>query len=138
MLRFAILVAAATALPFTLAAAQTTPNPIDCAKAASTVEMNTCAERDFAAADRILNEAYSRALAEIAVSDNPAPYAPAAWEKELRASQRAWIAFCDADCKGVVPMEWRGGTGTSSAVLGCMIDLTKARAKDLTECYGKR
>ena len=77
MLRFAILVAAATALPFTLAAAQTTPNPIDCANASLTVKMIYCAERDFAEADRVLNEAYSRALAEIAASDNPAPYTPA-------------------------------------------------------------
>jgi uncharacterized protein YecT (DUF1311 family) len=137
MRRFALL-AAAAALPFTLGAAQTTPNPIDCANASSTVEMNYCAERDFTEADRVLNQAYSRALAEIAASDNPAPYAPAAWEKELRASQRAWIAFRDADCKGVVPMEWSGGTGTNSAVLGCMVALTKTRAKDLAERYGER
>jgi uncharacterized protein YecT (DUF1311 family) len=137
MRRFAILAAAAV-LPLTLAAAQTTPNPIDCARANSTVEMNYCAERDFAEADRLLNEAYSRALAQIAASDNPAPYAPAAWEKEFRAAQRAWITFRDADCKGVVPMEWSGGTGTSAAVLGCMIELTKARANDLAERYGKR
>jgi hypothetical protein len=34
-------------------------------------------------------------------------------------------------------MEWSGGTGTSSAVLGCMTELTKARAKDLAERYGQ-
>lgn len=138
MRRFAILATAAAALPFSLAAAQTTLNPIDCTNASSTVEINYCAERDFAEADRVLNQAYAHALAEIAASDNPAPYAPAAWESELRASQRAWIAFRDADCKGVVPMEWSGGTGTSAAVLGCMVKLTKTRAKDLAERYGKR
>jgi uncharacterized protein YecT (DUF1311 family) len=138
MRRFALLAAAAAALPFTLAAAQTTPNPIDCTNASTTVEINYCAERDFAEADRLLNVAYSQALAEITASDNPAPYAPAAWQKELRASQRAWIAFRDTDCKGVLPMEWSGGTGTSAAVLGCMVELTKASAKDLAERYGQR
>ena len=74
----------------------------------------------------------------IAESDNPAPYSAQAWETELRTSQRAWIAFRDADCKGLVPMEWSGGTGTSYAVLGCMTALTKARTEALAERYGRR
>jgi uncharacterized protein YecT (DUF1311 family) len=136
MLRFAVL-AAALLVPLTVARAQT-PNPIDCAKATSTVEINYCADRDYAEADRALNEAYKTALAIVTKSDNAAPYAAAQWEKEFRASQRAWIAFRDADCKGLVPMEWSGGSGTTFAVLGCMIDLTKARTTVLLERYGRR
>jgi uncharacterized protein YecT (DUF1311 family) len=136
MRRLAVL-AAAIFLPLTVASAQT-PNPIDCAKATSTVEINYCADRDYAEADRVLNEAYQKALATIGKGGGPAPYTAAAWEKELRGSQRAWVAFRDADCKGLVPMEWTGGSGTSYAVLGCMIELTKARTKALAERYGPR
>jgi uncharacterized protein YecT (DUF1311 family) len=128
----------ATALLLSLASGHAqTPNPIDCGKAATTVEMNYCADRDYAEADRALNETYQKALAVIARSGGPAPYTPAQWEQELRASQRAWLAFRDADCKGLAPMEWSGGSGTASAVLGCMIDLTKARSKALLDRYGR-
>ena len=135
MHRLAVL-AAASLFPIASGHAQT-PDPIDCKKATTTVEMNYCADRDYAEADRALNEAYQKALAIIGKSDGPAPYTPAQWEKELRASQRAWLAFRDADCKGLVPMEWSGGSGTTSAVLGCMIDLTKARSKALLDRYGR-
>lgn len=136
MLRLAILAAAAV-LPLLANASAQTPNPIDCAKATATVEINYCADRDYAEADRLLNEAYQKALAMIAKSDGPAPYTAAQWEQELRASQRAWVAFRDADCKGLVPMEWTGGSGTAYAVLGCMIELTKSRSKALRDRYGR-
>ena len=136
-MRYFAVFAAAMVLPLTGAAAQT-PNPIDCGNATSTVEMNYCADRDFARADGVLNDTYQKALAMIGRSDNPAPYTRAEWEKQLRASQRAWIAFRDADCKGLMPMEWSGGSGTTYAVLGCMIELTKARTQALRERYDRR
>jgi uncharacterized protein YecT (DUF1311 family) len=136
MRHLAVLAVVAVLLPIA-SAAQETPNPIDCNNARSTVEINYCADRDYVAADRVLNEAYQTALAQTAKSDNAAPYAAAAWQRELRASQRAWVAFRDADCKGLVPMGWSGGSGTSAAVLSCMMDLTKARTQALQERYGK-
>ena len=54
----------------------------------------------------------------------------------MRAAQRAWVAFRDAGCKGAMPMEWSGGSGTSAAVLICMREKTEARTKDLKERYG--
>ena len=136
MLR-ATLIAAALLLPLASGHAQT-PNPIDCSKAGNTVEINYCADRDYAEADRALNEAYKKTLAVIAKEGGPAPYSAARWEQELRTSQRAWIAFRDADCKGLVPMEWSGGTGTASAVLGCMTEQTRARTAALLARYGQR
>lgn len=88
------------------------------------------------ASDAKLNAVYKKVLAHIAESELEAPYDPASWEKAMRESQRAWVAFRDADCKGAVPMEWSGGSGTSSAVTGCMTEKTDARMKDLTERYG--
>lgn len=113
------------------AAAAAQPNPIDCANATSTVEMNYCAEQEFDKADQALNTAYQRVIAAIAKSESDAPYDPKSWEAALRQSQRAWVAFREAECKGLVPMEWGGGTGTTQAVLICMTRLTKARTEDL-------
>jgi uncharacterized protein YecT (DUF1311 family) len=119
------------ALAFPAAAAE----PIDCSDARTTIEMNFCADKEFAAADAQLNTVYKEALAKIAQSDGEKPYDSKSWETALRASQRAWLAFRNADCKGLVPMEWSGGTGTTVAVLGCMVQLTQARAKTLKERF---
>ena len=107
----------------------------DCSNASNTYEMNICADKEFAAADAELNAVYKVALAAIANSDGEKPYDRKSWEAALRASQRAWVAFRDADCKGLVPMEWSGGTGTTTAVLGCMIQLTQERTKMLKERF---
>jgi uncharacterized protein YecT (DUF1311 family) len=110
---------------------------IDCANAQSTIEMNFCADREYAAADAALNDIYKQALAEIAKSDGEKPYDPKSWETALRASQRAWIAFRDADCKGLEPMQWSGGTGSTGAVLGCMTQLTQERIRVLKERFAE-
>ena len=122
---------------FALALPAVAAEQIDCSNANNTLEMNFCADKEFAAADAELNAVYKRALARIAQSDGEKPYDPKSWETALRASQRAWVAFRDADCKGLVPMEWSGGTGTTAAVLGCMVQLTQARAKSLTERFAE-
>lgn len=108
---------------------------IDCANANSTVEMNFCSDKAFDEADAKLNAVYQNVLAQIAKSDLEKPYDRASWEAAMREAQRAWVAFRDADCKGAVPMEWSGGTGTSAAVSGCMTEKTETRAKELSERY---
>jgi uncharacterized protein YecT (DUF1311 family) len=108
---------------------------VDCAKAQSTYEINVCSEKEFEKADKALNAAYKKALAQIASGGGEKPYDPKSWEEAMRASQRAWVAFRDADCKGLMAMEWQGGTGTTAAELSCMIQLTTARTKDLLDRY---
>lgn len=110
-------------------------DPIDCANAMSTAELNFCSDKDFQAADTELNVVYKKVLAQIAQSGPEKPYDSASWETALREAQRAWVAFRDADCKGLVPMEWSGGSGTSAAVLGCMTQKTKTRIEDLESRY---
>lgn len=127
-----------TLLVLLAAPALAEPEPkIDCANASSTVEMNYCADQDYEAADKALNAAYQKALKalpEMAVADSER-FNAKAWEKVLRASQRAWIAYRDAECQEHVPMFWGGGTGTTAAVIGCLTELTKARTKELKESY---
>lgn len=109
--------------------------PIDCANAMATHELNFCSEKELDQADAALNAAYKKVLAFIAKSEGEKPYDAKSWEAALRESQRAWVAFRDADCKGLIPMSWGGGTATTGAVLGCMSEKTKARTKELEELY---
>jgi uncharacterized protein YecT (DUF1311 family) len=133
MRRLPALTPLAVALSCTANGAQT----VECDTATSTFEMQACADRDFQKADAALNAAYKRALDKIQQrGDQPAPYDSKAYDAALRAAQRAWIAYRDADCNGVVPFEWGGGTGTGAAVLGCLTDKTNARTKDLTDGFG--
>jgi uncharacterized protein YecT (DUF1311 family) len=110
---------------------------IDCASQLSTYEQQVCAEQDFITADAAMNAAYTQALARIAARENqPPPYDTKAYETAFRAAQRAWLAFRDADCKGVVPFAWTGGTGSGAAVTGCLTTKTKARTQDLDDNFG--
>ena len=102
-----------------------------CDKAVPTSELNLCSERAWQATDARLNAAFAKAIDAIRTSDHAKPYDPGGWEKALRASQRAWVAFRDADCKGLVPISWTGGTGTTTAVLVCMTTKTKIRTEEL-------
>ena len=111
---------------------------VDCNDIRNTYESNVCAERDFQAADASLNEVYKRVLAHIAGNGGDKPYDSRTWSEAMKAAQRAWLAFRDADCKGVVPVEWAGGTGTTAAVLGCMSGKTRARIRELEDRYAAR
>ena len=103
----------------------------NCDKAVSTPEVNLCSERALQATDAKLNAAFAKAVDAIRTRNQPKPYDRGSWEKALRASQRAWVTFRDTDCKGLVPMSWTGGTGTTSAVLDCMTTKTKIRTEEL-------
>ena len=108
---------------------------IDCAEATATPELNHCAEIRLKKADSELGAALGRARAKIAKTDSDKPYDPASWTAEVEAAQKAWAAFREADCKGLVPNEWQGGTGATLAVLECMAQMTEQRAFELTERY---
>jgi uncharacterized protein YecT (DUF1311 family) len=110
---------------------------INCEDIRNTVESNFCADKDFQRADAKLNEIYKKVLAQISEAGLEKPYDRHSWENALREGQRAWITFRDLDCKGAVPMEWSGGTGTTAAVLICMKEKTETRIRELEERYGQ-
>ncbi|MFA5949602.1 MAG: lysozyme inhibitor LprI family protein [Hyphomicrobium sp.] len=126
----------ASTLMLSAAPAEADPPPVDCNDIKNTYDGNICAERDFDKADAKLNNIYKKVLEHTAKSGDEKPWDAKSWEAAIRASQRAWVAFRDADCKDAVPMEWSGGTGTTVAVLGCMTEKTKQRTDDLAERYG--
>jgi uncharacterized protein YecT (DUF1311 family) len=110
----------------------------NCDNVTSNAEATECSGREFTRADRELNEVYQEAL-EI-VSEHGTEWRTSAeeWEEKLRASQRAWLAFRDADCKVLTRIEWDGGSGTGLAITTCMTELTRTRIKALRERYGSR
>lgn len=126
----------AVALALLVAGPAMAAEKIDCSAPQATHDQLFCGEKDLEIADAALNKAYKQALARIAASvDQEKPYDAKSWEAALRTAQRAWVAFREADCKGDLPFLWTGGTATGPAVLSCLIDMTKARTRDLVDRY---
>jgi uncharacterized protein YecT (DUF1311 family) len=126
------LVFAASALASHAACAE---DAVDCANAMSTADLNTCGSQALDAADAELNKVYKKILADFAGPDDGNEDNNKKWVEALRASQRAWVAFRDADCEKLMIFEAGGGSATTGAVLGCMTELTQARTKDLKDRY---
>ena len=71
--------------------------------------------------DARLNRNYARAMAKLTPEQ----------QDRLRAAQRAWIAFKDADCQSLQDDEW----GSLSRVTAnmCALDRTTERADELSD-----
>ena len=84
--------------------------------------MNICAASDYAASDAKLNSAYGEIMKRL--SDN------ADARKLLQDSQRAWIAFRDAECK-FASSGAEGGSIYPMVYSGCQQGITDARVAQL-------
>ena len=103
---------------------------IDCLTAEAQSDLNTCAERDWRAADDELNAAYGVAKVRMAEIDAGLPVAEQGASRNLREAQRAWITFRDAACTAE-GYGFHGGSMEPLVVFGCLARLTAARAGDL-------
>ncbi len=93
---------------------------IDCNNAMTQSDMNICADKDYRAADKLLNAAYAKAVAGLDAHSRDL----------LKTAQRAWIKFRDAECAyEAAPNE--GGTIYPLEYSGCLTALTMARTKEL-------
>ena len=108
------------AVSATAAAAQ------DCENPQFQAEMNACAGIAYEQADSALNAAYGDVRSRL----------DAAGRGQLTATQRAWIAWRDAECafrsRGV-----EGGTIYPTIHAGCLTELTEQRTADfqtMLEC----
>ncbi len=110
---------------------------IDCAMATATPELNHCAEIRLMKAEIDLAAALERVRMQIAKRAGAAPYDKQAWATALDAADKTWKIYRDADCKGLVPHEWQGGTGSTLAVLECIAQMTEQRAFELSERYAE-
>ena len=87
MPRLVLLLALAVALPLGAARAA------DCRNPQTQMDMNTCAGQDFQKADAALNALYRQMQARL--KDDPDQ------TRRLMETQRAWVAFRDAECRFV-------------------------------------
>ncbi len=108
---------------------------IDCANAVTTVDLNACAEKEFDSADKDLNAAYKEIMADLTAPDPGNEENNKRWAEALKVSQRAWVAFRDADCQKLTVFEAGGGTATTGEILGCLTEMTQARTKSLRARY---
>ena len=100
----------------------------NCTDPQTQTDMNQCAARDANEADADLNLIYKTVVSHYEQADRSAETTEGV--KRLRAAQRAWVAFRDAQC-AVAGYEAMGGSMESLLVSGCVADLTKRRATEL-------
>ena len=88
------------------------------ATAHTQAQITSCAAAEATAADKRLNGAYRDLLRTLDLAES----------RGLAATQRTWLAFRDADCAW-----WGRGDFSLAATnkLGCLADLSNARAKEL-------
>ena len=94
---------------------------INCAKAITQTDMNMCADKDYQAADKKLNDIYRKVTT--ALDD-------ATLQAKLKTAQRAWIQYRDTECTFEVA-ENEGGSIYPLVYSGCLTRLTNARTKEL-------
>ena len=94
---------------------------IDCKNAVTQFDMNQCADKDYQAADKKLNDAYKKVVA-----------GEEGDTAKLKAAQRAWIAFRDAQCT-FETADSDGGSIQPMEYSICLTKLTAASTKQLND-----
>ena len=87
-----------------------------------TVQLQACNVAELARRDAVLNQTYQQLLSAL----------PADRQKKLRAAERSWLAFADAECAFRMSAE-TGGTDAPLIHESCRISLVSARAADLQQ-----
>jgi uncharacterized protein YecT (DUF1311 family) len=109
VISLALLIAAPVALPTSHASAQTQ------------AEMNHQAAKDFHKADAELNSTYAALMAKLPDAES---------KRKLKESQRAWIAFRDAEAAFAAD-QFRGGSAAPVLRWTSMTETTEERIKQL-------
>jgi uncharacterized protein YecT (DUF1311 family) len=84
-------------------------------------EMNACAELNFNAADKELNEVYKTLKASLTPTEQPV----------LVQDERKWLKSLDAKCRKSANDEAEGGSMWPLVFWQCKADTTKIRVEDL-------
>lgn len=105
-------------------------------KAVTDLDYATCAGDGHADADDVLNAAY-----KVIVRDLPTDTGDPAMDadngeilRRLKAAQRAWVAFRDAECD-LAGAQMLGGTGENLMIEGCLYRLTVERVRALEDHF---
>jgi uncharacterized protein YecT (DUF1311 family) len=118
-----ILASAILLLPLALGEAHAADTDgVDCKNAVAQNDLNICADRDFQKADALLNKTYKETTNGM----------DAQTLDLLRKSQRAWLAFRDAECTYLSATN-QGGSIYPMVYSGCLTRLTKLRTEQLKQ-----
>jgi uncharacterized protein YecT (DUF1311 family) len=106
--------------------------------AAALAAAPAAAQSDYQAADAQLNAAYRAATARMQQRDRatrladlpPAERAGPGYAQALLNSQRAWLAYRDANCRAF-GFEYRGGSAQALSTRVCLTRVTRARTAEL-------
>ena len=119
-MRRVLIGAAALALLALVPARADEADGIDCAHAMAQQDMNICADKDYRKADAELNRVYKKTVAGLDGHSRDL----------LRASQREWIKFRDAECI-YQSAQNEGGSIYPLVYAGCLTALTMERTKQI-------
>lgn len=92
----------------------------DCSDAASTAEMQTCADKLYQAADAELNRVYRQLASKLSTSRR----------EKLKTAQQAWIAFRDKNAAFAASVV-EGGTMYPILEISELTTMTKQRTEQL-------
>jgi uncharacterized protein YecT (DUF1311 family) len=110
--------------------------PVDCDNALTQADMNQCAGRGAREADAELNSLWPNLVRQMQAADREGN-TNGEGEKRLRAAQRAWIAYRDAQCT-LEGADALGGSMETLLVQGCLEQMTRRRINELTMMMGSR
>lgn len=99
----------------------------DCTDMTSTYEVRICLSNELDKEDANLNKQYKLCMNKLDKIS----------QSKLKAAQKAWISFRDAECEYQAD-EMRGGTYETVIALGCHVSETKERAEELKDCVELR
>jgi uncharacterized protein YecT (DUF1311 family) len=129
----------ATIIVLMLSNAPAAAAEVNCTEAQSTPELNVCAEEEYKKSDADLNRVYAQAIASVETrASDMTPAQRKDFLAALKKSQRAWVAFKEADCTELTGWEWYGGSGAATASWVCLTAKTQARTEELKDRYGER
>ncbi len=115
-------------LAFVLPVSAWAQDAVDCKDPQDTMTMKLCAGRDFQKADQELNSAWAKYKTDAEDSDKATDKHE--YVDALLDSQRAWLAYRDAECTWQ-GFEAHGGSLENEIVATCMAKLTRDRIKQL-------
>lgn len=104
----------------------------NCSDPQTQTDMNICANLDFQAADKALNEQYRETRNTMRVWDSDLGEGGEGAEKALLKAQRAWIDYRDGHCQAV-GFQVRGGSIAPLVVSNCLAALTRTRTAELKQ-----
>jgi uncharacterized protein YecT (DUF1311 family) len=95
-----------------------------CDDAKTTLQINECFAKELKKADAELNTVYHSTIKKLGPADTVL----------LRKTQRAWLAYRDAQCEADRAL-WDEGTGGPAAFMSCRLELAHQRTAEMRKTY---